>query len=209
MATSAIARISRTPADWTCLSNARPNPQPSRTCRGCDRYLINTNLIGTINCLGHARHHGAAVVYLSASRVYPIARQALRQLRPAPCIDVLFRRDSFRGGPRSASLSSHIQPARDVRQGREPMSFHEITSCGAVSNTRRSASTPMPVSPRPRPASAPGSAFIIGSASTRAWAIARRVRPTKRNARGYVDGRLRRPAAPSPAPHRHNRQPED
>src|SRR5712671_5479837 len=47
-------------------------------------------------------------------------------------------------------------------------------------------------------ASAPGSAFITRSASTRAWAIARRVRPTKQNARGYVDDRLRRPAAPSP-----------
>src|SRR5215831_15778070 len=26
-----------------------------------DRYLINTNLVGTINCLDHAREHGAAV----------------------------------------------------------------------------------------------------------------------------------------------------
>src|SRR5437660_7804807 len=49
-----------------------------------------------------------------------------------------------------------------------------------------------------RPASAPGSAFITRSASTRAWAIAHRARPTKQNARGYVDDRLRRPAAPSP-----------
>src|SRR5215468_10490605 len=72
------------------------------------------------------------------------------------------------------------------------------SGCGAASNTRRSTSTPMPVSPRPRSASAPGSAFIMRSASTRAWAIARRVRPTKQNARGYVDDRLRRPAAPSP-----------
>jgi CDP-paratose 2-epimerase len=43
-----------------------------------ERYLINTNLIGTINCLDHARRHGAAVVFLSTSRVYPIA--ALRDL---------------------------------------------------------------------------------------------------------------------------------
>jgi CDP-paratose 2-epimerase len=40
---------------------------------GGDRYLINTNLVGTINCLDHARRHGAAVVFLSTSRVYPIA----------------------------------------------------------------------------------------------------------------------------------------
>ena len=38
-----------------------------------DRYLISTNLVGTINCLDHARRHGAAMVFLSTSRVYPIA----------------------------------------------------------------------------------------------------------------------------------------
>jgi CDP-paratose 2-epimerase len=43
-----------------------------------ERYLINTNLIGTINCLDHARRHAAAVVFLSTSRVYPIA--PLREL---------------------------------------------------------------------------------------------------------------------------------
>jgi CDP-paratose 2-epimerase len=45
---------------------------------GGDRYLINTNLVGTINCLDHARRHGASLVFLSTSRVYPIA--ALREL---------------------------------------------------------------------------------------------------------------------------------
>jgi CDP-paratose 2-epimerase len=43
-----------------------------------ERYLINTNLIGTINCLDLARRHDAAVVFLSTSRVYPIA--SLREL---------------------------------------------------------------------------------------------------------------------------------
>lgn len=35
-------------------------------------YLINTNLSGTVNCLNYARQHGAALVFLSTSRVYPI-----------------------------------------------------------------------------------------------------------------------------------------
>lgn len=35
-------------------------------------YLINTNLIGTLNCLEVARQHKADVVFLSTSRVYPI-----------------------------------------------------------------------------------------------------------------------------------------
>lgn len=37
------------------------------------RYVIDTNLAGTINCLEHARQQGAAVIFLSTSRVYPIA----------------------------------------------------------------------------------------------------------------------------------------
>lgn len=40
---------------------------------GSPRYLINTNLAGTINCLEAARLHKAAVVFLSTSRVYPIS----------------------------------------------------------------------------------------------------------------------------------------
>jgi CDP-paratose 2-epimerase len=37
-------------------------------------YVINTNLIGTINCLELARRAGADLVFLSTSRVYPIGR---------------------------------------------------------------------------------------------------------------------------------------
>jgi CDP-paratose 2-epimerase len=36
-------------------------------------YVINTNLTGTINCLEAVRRCGAALVFLSTSRVYPIA----------------------------------------------------------------------------------------------------------------------------------------
>ena len=36
-------------------------------------YLINTNLIGTLNCLELARRHNAACLFLSTSRVYPIS----------------------------------------------------------------------------------------------------------------------------------------
>ena len=37
------------------------------------RYVVDTNLLGTVNCLEHARRHDAAVLFLSTSRVYPIA----------------------------------------------------------------------------------------------------------------------------------------
>ncbi len=35
-------------------------------------YLLNTNLVGTINCLEYARQYKADFVYLSTSRVYPL-----------------------------------------------------------------------------------------------------------------------------------------
>jgi CDP-paratose 2-epimerase len=37
-------------------------------------YLINTNLVGTVNCLELARRTGADFIFLSTSRVYPIDR---------------------------------------------------------------------------------------------------------------------------------------
>ncbi|MBP8129181.1 MAG: NAD-dependent epimerase/dehydratase family protein [Candidatus Hydrogenedentes bacterium] len=39
---------------------------------GSPQYVLNTNLTGTLHCLEHARRHGAALVFLSTSRVYPI-----------------------------------------------------------------------------------------------------------------------------------------
>lgn len=35
-------------------------------------YLINTNLVGTINCLEAARKYSSTIIFLSTSRVYPI-----------------------------------------------------------------------------------------------------------------------------------------
>ncbi len=36
-------------------------------------YLLNTNLVGTINCLEYARRQNAKFLFLSTSRVYPIS----------------------------------------------------------------------------------------------------------------------------------------
>ena len=46
-------------------------------------YLIDTNLVGTARCLEAARRHSADVVFLSTSRVYPIARLRGLPLRQA------------------------------------------------------------------------------------------------------------------------------
>ncbi len=45
---------------------------------GAPAYLLNANLTGLINCLEHLRRHGGDLLFLSTSRVYPIA--ALRGL---------------------------------------------------------------------------------------------------------------------------------
>lgn len=42
-------------------------------------YVINTNLVGLINCLEFARVYGADVLFLSTSRVYPVS--TLNELR--------------------------------------------------------------------------------------------------------------------------------
>ena len=46
---------------------------------GDPSYVIDTNLVGTLHCLELARKAGAAVLFLSTSRVYPIA--ALNDIR--------------------------------------------------------------------------------------------------------------------------------
>ena len=45
-------------------------------------YVVQSNLIGLINCLDHLRRHGGDLLFLSTSRVYPIA--PLRALPLAP-----------------------------------------------------------------------------------------------------------------------------
>ena len=41
---------------------------------GSPRYVLDTNLVGSINCFELARERGARVLFVSTSRVYPVAR---------------------------------------------------------------------------------------------------------------------------------------
>jgi CDP-paratose 2-epimerase len=47
-------------------------------------YLVQTNLLGAFNCLERARQEDAFVVFLSTSRVYPVAPQLELALEEAP-----------------------------------------------------------------------------------------------------------------------------
>lgn len=62
-----------------CIVECSAEPSVLAGYGGSPAYVTQTNLNGTIHCLEHARAHGAAFVFLSTSRVYPIA--PLQQLR--------------------------------------------------------------------------------------------------------------------------------
>jgi len=74
----------RNPEDFESLSGSdlliecSAEPSVHAGYDGGTRYLVNTNLTGTVNCLEYARRHQTAVVFLSTSRVYSIP--ALRAL---------------------------------------------------------------------------------------------------------------------------------
>jgi CDP-paratose 2-epimerase len=65
------------PADLLLECSAEPSVLAGYG--GAPDYVIDTNLTGTVHCLNYAREHGAAVLFLSTSRIYPMA--ALRALR--------------------------------------------------------------------------------------------------------------------------------
>jgi CDP-paratose 2-epimerase len=59
--------------DFDLLIDCAAEPSVQAGAGGSPRYVLNTNLLGTINCLEAARVRQAAVLFLSTSRVYPIA----------------------------------------------------------------------------------------------------------------------------------------
>lgn len=58
------------PVDFIIDACAEPSVLAGLT--GSAKYLVDTNLNGTVNCLDFAREHGAGFIFLSTSRVYPI-----------------------------------------------------------------------------------------------------------------------------------------
>jgi CDP-paratose 2-epimerase len=64
------------PFDFLIECSAEPSVRAGYD--GAARQVVETNLNGTFNCLESARRHGAAILFISTSRVYSIA--ALRAL---------------------------------------------------------------------------------------------------------------------------------
>jgi CDP-paratose 2-epimerase len=59
------------PADWLIECSAEPSVHAGYG--GSPDYVVGSNLNGAINCLEHLRRHGGALMFISSSRVYPIA----------------------------------------------------------------------------------------------------------------------------------------
>lgn len=59
------------PVDWLIECSAEPSVHAGYD--GDPGYLLDTNLMGAVNCLEHLRKTGGSMVFLSTSRVYPIA----------------------------------------------------------------------------------------------------------------------------------------
>jgi CDP-paratose 2-epimerase len=58
---------------YDLLIDCSAEPSVQAGTSGSPRYVLNTNLTGTIHCLEAARQRGAAFLFLSTSRVYPMA----------------------------------------------------------------------------------------------------------------------------------------
>ena len=58
--------------EFDLLIDCAAEPSVQAGVGGSPWYVLNTNLVGTIQCLEAARRRGAAFLFLSTSRVYPI-----------------------------------------------------------------------------------------------------------------------------------------
>lgn len=57
----------------SCLIEAAAEPSVLSGIHSTPDYVLNTNLVGTINCLNFAVKNKAKFIFLSTSRIYPIA----------------------------------------------------------------------------------------------------------------------------------------
>lgn len=78
-------------------------------------YVIETNLGGTVNCLELARRHGAGMIFLSTSRVYPVAALNRLQYREGETRFVLSEHQSQPGASgRGISEGFTLEGARSL-----------------------------------------------------------------------------------------------
>lgn len=69
--------------DFELLIDCAAEPSVLAGTTGSPSYVIDTNLLGTLNCLEACRRNGASIMFLSTSRIYPIAPLSQLELEEA------------------------------------------------------------------------------------------------------------------------------
>jgi CDP-paratose 2-epimerase len=82
---------------------------------GSPDYVVQTNLLGAYHCLEYARACGARVVFLSTSRVYPVAALRAMRLEEAETRFVIAEQQDLPGvSPEGVSEALPLEGARTV-----------------------------------------------------------------------------------------------
>jgi CDP-paratose 2-epimerase len=92
------------------LIEASAEPSVHAGYDGNPSYLIHSNLVGAVNCLEHARRYGSVLVFLSSSRVYPIAPLRALPLERAETRYIL-RADADMPGVTASGISERFSLA--------------------------------------------------------------------------------------------------
>lgn len=111
----------REPADLsgvgelTALIECSAEPSVMSGVDGDTGYLVHTNLTGAYNCLELARRDGAFLVFLSTSRVYPVAPQVELALEETETRFELAAEQAVRGvSPRGISEDFPLEGSRTL-----------------------------------------------------------------------------------------------
>ncbi|MFL5873305.1 MAG: NAD-dependent epimerase/dehydratase family protein [Solirubrobacterales bacterium] len=111
----------REPADLakvdelTALIECSAEPSVMSGVDGDTGYLVHTNLTGAYNCLELARRDGAFLVFLSTSRVYPVAPQVELTLEESETRFELAAEQAVRGvSPKGISEDFPLEGARTL-----------------------------------------------------------------------------------------------
>ena len=78
------ADIDDAPGDFDVVVDAAAEPSVLAGLSGSPRYVIDTNLLGTVNLLEFCRRRAGALLFVSTSRVYSIAPLRAIALREGP-----------------------------------------------------------------------------------------------------------------------------
>jgi CDP-paratose 2-epimerase len=101
--------------ELTALIECSAEPSVMSGVDGETGYLVHTNLTGAYNCLELARRDGAFVVFLSTSRVYPVAPQVALNLEETETRFEIAAEQAVRGvGPEGISEDFPLEGARTL-----------------------------------------------------------------------------------------------